>query len=66
MQTPVGFEMRDGIAFPVSWFQIVFNPSFPYRFVHMLVAAYLTTSLVVLAVGARYLLAGRFVEEAAR
>jgi len=55
--------MRDGIAFPVSWFAIVFNPSFPYRFIHMLVAAYLTTSLVVLAVGARYLLAGRFVEE---
>jgi cytochrome d ubiquinol oxidase subunit I len=63
MQTPTGYEMRDGIAFPVSWFEIVFNPSFPYRFTHMLVAAYLTTSLVVLAVGARYLLAGRFVEE---
>jgi len=63
MQTPSGFEMRDGIAYPVTWFQIVFNPSFPYRFVHMLVAAYLTTSLVVLAVGARYLVAGRFVEE---
>jgi hypothetical protein len=30
--------MRDGIAFPVSWFEIVFNPSFPYRFAHMLVA----------------------------
>jgi cytochrome bd-type quinol oxidase subunit 1 len=55
--------MRDGIAYPVSWFEIVFNPSFPYRFTHMLVAAYLTTSLVVLAVGARYLVAGRFVEE---
>ena len=63
MQTPTGHEMRDGIAFPVSWFEIVFNPSFPYRFTHMLVAAYLTTSLVVLAVGARYLLANRFVEE---
>ena len=63
MQTPTGFEMRDGIAYPVSWFEIVFNPSFPYRFAHMLVAAYLTTSLVVLAVAARYLLAGRHVEE---
>ena len=31
MQTPTGFEMRDGIAYPVSWFEIVFNPSFPYR-----------------------------------
>ncbi len=64
MHTPAGFEMRDGIAFPVSWFEIVFNPSFPYRLAHMLLAAYLTTSLVVLAVAARYLLSGRFVEEA--
>jgi cytochrome d ubiquinol oxidase subunit I len=63
MQTPAGFEMRNGIAYPVSWFHIVFNPSFPYRFAHMLLAAYLTTSLVVLAVGARYLLAGRFADE---
>ena len=63
MQTPTGFEMRDGIAFPVTWFEIVFNPSFPYRFTHMLTAAYLTTSLVVLAVAARYLVAGRFLEE---
>jgi len=64
MHTPAGFEMRDGIAFPVSWSEIVFNPSFPYRLVHMMVAAYLTTSLVVLAVAARYLLAGRFMDEA--
>jgi cytochrome d ubiquinol oxidase subunit I len=42
----------------------VFNPSFPYRFAHMVNAAYLTTSFVVLAVGARYLLASRHIEEA--
>lgn len=64
MQTPVGFEMKDGIAYPVSWFEIIFNPSFPYRFAHMFTAAYLTTSLVVLSVGARYLVQKRFVEEA--
>ena len=64
MQTPVGHEMRGGIAFPVDWLTIVFNPSFPYRFAHMLNAAYLTTGFVVLAVGARYLLAGRFQAEA--
>lgn len=63
MQTPTGHEMRDGIAYPVDWFQIVFNPSFPYRMAHMLNAAYLTTAFVVLAVGARYLLAGKFVGE---
>ena len=64
MHTPAGHEMRDGIAYPVDWMAIIFNPSFPYRFFHMLTACYLTTSLVVLALGARYLLAGRFVEEA--
>jgi cytochrome bd ubiquinol oxidase subunit I len=63
MQTPVGYEIREGIVFPLDWLTIVFNPSFPYRFAHMLTAAYLTTSLVVLAVGARYLLAGRHLEE---
>ncbi len=64
MQTPAGHEMIDGVAHPVDWVKIIFNPSFPYRFAHMFTAAYLTTSLVVLAVGARYLIAGRFVEDA--
>ncbi len=64
MHTPAGHEMKDGIAFPVDWLKIMFNPSFPYRFAHMFTAAYLTTSLVVLSVGARYLVANRFVEEA--
>jgi cytochrome bd ubiquinol oxidase subunit I len=64
MQTPTGHEVRDGIAYPVDWLWVIFNPSFPYRLAHMLTAAYLTTSLVVLAVGARYLLAARYPEEA--
>lgn len=64
MQKPVGHEIRGGIAYPVDWLTIVFNPSFPYRFAHMLNAAYLTTGFVVLAVGARYLLAGKFLPEA--
>ena len=64
MQTPVGHEIRDGIAIPVDWLTIVFNPSFPYRLTHMLNAAYLTTGFVVLAVGARYLLAGKHIEDA--
>ena len=63
MQTPAGHEVRDGIAYPVDWLRVIFNPSFPYRFAHMLNAAYLTTAAVVLAVGARYLLAGRHGEE---
>jgi cytochrome d ubiquinol oxidase subunit I len=64
MQTPAGYEMRAGIAYPTDWLAIVFNPSFPYRFAHMLNAAYLTTAFVVLAVGARYLIAGKYPEEA--
>jgi cytochrome d ubiquinol oxidase subunit I len=63
MQTPTGYELRDGIAYPTDWLAVIFNPSFPYRLAHMLNAAYLTTGFVVLAVGARYLLAGRHVSE---
>jgi cytochrome d ubiquinol oxidase subunit I len=62
MQTPLGYEMRNGVAFPLDWLEIVFNPSFPYRLAHMVTAAYLTTSFVVLAVGARYVLAGKHLE----
>ncbi|MFN0217687.1 MAG: cytochrome ubiquinol oxidase subunit I [Hyphomicrobium sp.] len=64
MHTPAGHEMIDGVAHPVDWLKIIFNPSFPYRFAHMFTAAYLTTSLVVLAVGARYLVQKRFIEDA--
>jgi cytochrome d ubiquinol oxidase subunit I len=64
MQTPAGFAIKDGITYPVDWLQIIFNPSFPYRFAHMMIATYLTTSLVVLATGARYWLAGHFLDEA--
>jgi cytochrome bd ubiquinol oxidase subunit I len=64
MQTPAGHAVENGIVVPVDWLAIVFNPSFPYRLAHMVSAAYLTTSFVVLAVGARYLLAGRHTEEA--
>lgn len=63
MHTPAGYKLIDGVAHPEDWWAIIFNPSFPYRFAHMFTAAYLTTSLVVLAVGARYLVAGRFIDE---
>jgi cytochrome d ubiquinol oxidase subunit I len=48
----------------VDWWAAIFNPSFPYRLAHMLNASFLTGGFVVLAVGARYLLAGRHGEEA--
>ncbi len=60
MQTPQGFSMNDAGQFvPEDWWAIVFNPSLPYRLVHMVLAAYLTTALVVGAVGAWHHLRGR-------
>jgi cytochrome bd ubiquinol oxidase subunit I len=57
MQTPAGYAVNaDGQFVPVDWLKVVFNPSFPYRLVHMVLAAYLTTALVVGAVGAFHLL----------
>src|SRR5262245_49902923 len=64
MQTPEGHQIVNGVAVPLDWWAIIFNPSFPYRFAHMLNAAYLTTAFVVLAVGARYLLANRHPDQA--
>ena len=56
MQTPQGFELgQDGLLYPTSWLEIIFNPSFPYRFFHMIIAAYLTTAFVAAGVGAYYL-----------
>lgn len=60
MHTPAGFAINDvGQFVPEDWWAIVFNPSFPYRLVHMVLAAYLTTALVVGAVGALHLLRDR-------
>ncbi|MFC0633112.1 cytochrome ubiquinol oxidase subunit I [Brevundimonas balnearis] len=60
MQTPVGYEiLPDGRFAATDYWQVIFNPSFPSRFVHMMLAAYLTTALVVGAVSAWHLLKGR-------
>ncbi|MFD1328357.1 cytochrome ubiquinol oxidase subunit I [Mycoplana ramosa] len=57
MQTPVGFAMNGAGQFvPTDWWTIIFSPSFPYRLVHMVLAAYLTTAFVVGGVGAWHLL----------
>ncbi|MCB1533744.1 MAG: cytochrome ubiquinol oxidase subunit I [Rhodoblastus sp.] len=59
MQTPAGYAINaQGQFVPADWFKAIFNPSFPYRLVHMVLAAYLTTSLAVGAVGALHLLRG--------
>ncbi len=61
MHTPTGFAINaDGQFVPAgSWMAIIFNPSFPYRLVHTVLAAYLTTAFVVGGVGAWHLLKDR-------
>ena len=58
MQTPVGFEMRDGVAHATDWWAIVFNPSFPYRLVHMLLASGLTVAFLIAGLSALRFLKG--------
>lgn len=60
MHTPQGHVLgANGQYLPADWLQIIFNPSFPYRLVHTVIAAYLTTALVVGGVGAWHLLRER-------
>lgn len=60
MQTPVGYDINEvGQFVPTDWWQIVFNPSFPFRLVHMVLAAYLTTAFVVAGVASWHLLKNR-------
>lgn len=58
MHTPAGFEMRDGVAHATSWLEIIFNPSMPYRFVHMLLASGLTASFLIAGLSAYQWLRG--------
>ncbi len=58
MQTPSGFEMRDGVAYPTDWLAIIFNPSFPYRFIHMLIASGLTAAFFVAGISAYRIVKG--------
>ena len=62
MHTPAGVELRDGVFFVTSWSEAIFNPSFPYRFMHMAVASFLTGGFVVAGVSSWYLLRGSEVE----
>jgi len=52
MQTPAGYEIIDGRFFPKDWVEVIFNPSFPFRLAHTVVAFYITCGFVVLGVGA--------------
>ena len=66
MQTPAGYRIVDGIFEPADWWAIVFNPSFPYRLAHMVLAAFITTCFVIGGVSAAYLLRGVHVEAGKR
>ncbi|QFU01848.1 Cytochrome bd-II ubiquinol oxidase subunit 1 [Halomonas sp. THAF5a] len=59
MQTPAGVELIDGRFHVTDWSAAIFNPSFPYRFTHMVLASFLTGGFVVAGVSAWYLLIGR-------
>jgi cytochrome d ubiquinol oxidase subunit I len=66
MQTPAGYAINEAGQFvEEDWIALIFNPSFPFRFVHMTLAAYVTTAFVVGATGAFHLLKDRG-DEAAR
>lgn len=57
MQTPSGYSIGpDGRFLPQDWFAIIFNPSFPFRYLHTITGAYLTTAMIVGAVGAWHVL----------
>ena len=58
MQTPAGFEMIDGSAHVTSWLAVIFNPSFPYRLSHMLLASGLTCAFLVAGLSAYRMLHG--------
>ena len=47
MQTPTGFTVVDGVYHVQDWMAVIFNPSFPYRFVHMLLASALTATFLI-------------------
>ncbi|WP_210501718.1 cytochrome ubiquinol oxidase subunit I [Pantoea ananatis] len=58
MQTPQGYLIQNGVVVPEDWFKIVFNPSFPYRLLHMSVAAFLASAFFVGSSAAWHLLKG--------
>jgi cytochrome d ubiquinol oxidase subunit I len=64
MQTPAGFAVAEGRFQLTSWWEAIFNPSFPYRFLHMVTAAYIAGAFVVIGVSGFHLWQRRHVESA--
>jgi cytochrome d ubiquinol oxidase subunit I len=59
MHTPQGYSIIDGRVVPTDWFAVIFNPSFPYRLSHTVLASYLATALMVGGAAAWHLLRGK-------
>ena len=67
MQTPQGFAItadESARFYPLNWLQIIFNPSFPYRFPHMVIAAYLSTAFLVGGIASYYLINKQHIKHA--
>lgn len=62
MQTPAGYRLEHGVYVPDDWWKVIFNPSMPLSFTHMVLAAWLTASMMIGGVSAWHLLRGRFPE----
>ena len=58
MQTPAGFEVINGTYHVKSWVEVIFNPSFPYRFTHVLLASVLTCAFLMTGLAAWQVLRG--------
>src|ERR1700712_4196683 len=59
MQTPAGYEIVNGEFFVTSWIDVIFNPSFPYRLTHMLIASGLTVAFLLAGISAWQVLRGK-------
>jgi cytochrome bd ubiquinol oxidase subunit I len=62
MHTPTGHVIKDGVFHIESWWDVIFNPSFPYRYFHMVIAALLSTAVAVAGISAWYLIKKSYIE----
>jgi cytochrome d ubiquinol oxidase subunit I len=63
MQTPAGYTVVDGRFEPLDWIAIIFNPSFPYRLMHTVMAFFITTAFVVIGVAGWHIRRGSHLHE---
>ncbi|MBB5886916.1 cytochrome ubiquinol oxidase subunit I [Xanthomonas sp. LMG 8992] len=66
LQTPAGYAVVEGVFHPANWREVIFNPSFPYRLTHMVLAAFITTCFVIGGVSGWYLRRGEHLDAAGR